>query len=375
DVSHYVSPDSALERAALKRGTATYLGETILPLLPAQLTNQIGALLPGQDRLTLSLLLTLNAAGDVLEFEIQPSVIQVDYQLTYPQVEAILQRAAGLPEDLQELAPVFEQIDQLQALAVALKQQRHQHGGFELSLSAPRFHHFDDEGLLGVMVASPDWQARLIVEEFMVLANQKVATHLKALGVPAIYRIQPIPDLYNVQELIKLANNLSLELSLAQEDSVQPQDYQNFVEKFATSETAPILNQLLVSTLKPGSYSLTSGPHFGLILAQDYAHFTSPLRRYADVLNQRVLQAVFAKGRDRRTTRAKEKVNLHHSSCHGQITWNVLPPEIQRDLEASLTATVHQLNEREKITQQAEQDLEGLQKAKQMQARTGEIFR
>ncbi len=388
DVAYYIAPESPLDRAALKRGLAISLREKTFPLWPG-LSEGICALLPGQDRLAISVLLTLNAAGELLEFEIQPTVIQVDHQLTVQQVEAVLNRhhletqtpetqAESSLEDVlgeQNSAPVFDLVKQISAMGQALRQQRHQRGSFELSLPEPHFHRYSDEGLLGTMIAGPGWQVQVLLQEFVVLANQAIASHLQALGVPAVYRINPVPDLYNVQELIKLTRNLGIELTLAQEEAVQPQDYQTFVRQFATGDASLVLNQLLRATLKPAVYSLAAGPHFGLGLSQAYTHAVSPLSRYADGLNQRALHAVFAKGRDRRTTRAKERVNLNHSACHGQISWNVLPPEVQRDLEASFATAINHLNEREKIAQQAQQDLEGLQKAKQMQAQTGEIFR
>jgi len=373
DVTSYVVVDSPLDRVALKRGMAVYLGETAFPLFPPQLSQQLCALSPGQERLAISVLLTLNPAGELLEFELQPSVIQVDHQLTHQQAEAMLAR----PQDTQEqdLAPLLEWVEQFQVLAEKLRQQRVQRGGFELTLGTPHVYNYDDEGLIGAMAAVPGWQMHTLLQELLVLANTAIATHLQALGVPAIYRTQPVPELYNVQELMKLNHNLGIELTLLQEERVQPQDFQSFVQQFAAANASPILTQLLRSALKPASYSSTVGPHFGLAIAQAYCNAVSPLHRYADVFNQRVLHAVFAQGRDRRTTRAKERVNLSHSSCHGQINWNVLPPETQRELEASLASAINQLNEREKIAQQAQQDLEGLQKAKQMQARTGEIFR
>lgn len=374
DVAAYVPPESTLDREALKRGTCIYLGDKVLPLFPETFSHGLGELLPEQDRLAVSVLITVGESGELVEFEIQPTVIQVDHQLSYEQVEAILDRDST-QSDPALPAPVMALVEQLYSLSQALQQQRYQRGAFDLVLPAITRHGYDDEGLLGAVVVSPPWRGRPLVSEFMVLANQVVVSHLQALAVPAVYRTQPVPDLYQAQELVKLAHNLGIELALTQEDTVQPQDYQTFAQKFARADVAPILIELLRNTLKPASDSLTPGSHFGLALAQSYGHATSPLRRYSDLLNQRVLHAVFTEGRDRRTTRAKERVNLRHSSAHGQINWNVLPPDVQRDLETAIAAAVPQLNEQEKIVLQVDKDLEGLNKAKQMQARTGENFK
>ncbi len=393
DVAYYVEADSALDRDARKRGASVYLGDVVVPMLPDVITNNLCAFKLGKDRLAVSVLVYLDASGEVLEYEIQPTVIQVDYQLSYDQAQAILERA-GEPRadvDITEFKPIYELLDQLAGLSHSLKQQRRKRGAFELNLPekpmsgetastdvgkllfTPKFH-YDDEGALGAMVVTPSVPTHAMIAELMLLANQVVAQHLQALEVPGIYRVHPTPDPDDVQELMKLAANMDIELHLQQEDAVKPQDYQHFTQKFAESDAERVLTYLLLETLKPAFYSTAPRSHFGLALENGYTHFTSPVRRYPDLLVQRVLHAVFEEGRDRKSTRSKETVNLRHSSSHGNISWNVLPPEIHQELESYFTAVVVHLSEREKVAQEAEQDLEGLKKAELMRERTGEIF-
>jgi ribonuclease R len=135
-----------------------------------------------------------------------------------------------------------------------------------------------------------------------------------------------------------------------------------------------VLTYLLQSTLKPVGYSSKPGFHFGLALDSGYTHACSPLRRYADLFVQRVLLEMFDQGRDRRSTRSKDRVTLTHSSSHGNVNWNVLPPETQQELETQATTLVPHLNDREKLTADAEIDLQGLKKAEQMKERTGDVF-
>jgi len=376
DVAYYITPESPLDREAIKRGSCVYLGETVLPLFP-EVVEQRCSLLPGSDRLAISVLLTLDSAtGQLVEFEIQPTVIQVDHQLSEQEVQAILsgQPTEASSENSSNSLPaaVGEMLHQLSALSQALQAQRQQRGSFELKLP-PRQYSYYDEGVLGVFIlADSTLEARL--KELIVMANQVVATHLQALGVPAVYRVQPAPELEDVQEMIKLASNLGVELRLEQEDVVQPADFKRFTEQFAQSgDSEQVLTYLLQATLKPAVYSTTPQPHFGLALPA-YTHSNSPLRRYPDLLIQGILHTLFEQGRDRRTTRAKESVNLRHSSSHGNITWNVLPPEEQQELETDLARIIVQLNDREKEVQEAEDDLAGLQKAQLMKQRTGNVF-
>lgn len=370
DVTAYVTADEAFDREARKRGNAIFLGDTTIPMLPEALSANRCSLLPGEDRLAISVLVTLNASGQILEYEIQPSVIKVDHQLSVEEAEAILERS----ED-SALSPLLEQ---MAALAETLKAQRLERGAPQLNLPKSNYGiplcPFDDEGDLGMTVAIPANRAHAMLTECIILANQLVATHLQALAVPAIYRIQPKPDMDDVEEFIKLAANLGVNLELENPEEVRPQDYQRFTQQFAGTQQERVLTYLMQETLKPATYSTTPGPHFGLALETGYTHCTSPVQRYADLLIQRVLHAIFEYGRDRRTSRAKESVNLRHSSSHGQINWNVLPPEVQHELEEQLTTVVSHLSERERVAQEAEDDLEGLKKAGAMKERTGETF-
>ncbi|NJL45777.1 MAG: VacB/RNase II family 3'-5' exoribonuclease [Leptolyngbyaceae cyanobacterium SM2_3_12] len=397
DIVHYIAPYSPIDQEAAKRGTSVYLGNEVIPMLPPPLSGGLGSLLAEKDRLAISVLVTLDDTGQVVEYEVQPSIINVNHQITYQQAQGVLERDNSdalkaldiKPKALKALEPIFDLIDNLLYLSQAIKRQRLQRGAFELNLPeydfpadagellahyrSPKFQ-YDDEGLLGVMVGSTVMASRPIVTECMLLANQLVAQHLTALGVPAIYRLHRAPDPADVQELIKLAENMEIQLSLADEESPQPKDYQNFVEQFATSDSEKILTYLLLETIQPAFYSTHPDLHFGLALADGYTHFTSPSRRYADLIIHRVLHAVFESGRDRRSTRSKDRVNLRHSSCHGKINWNVLPPEVQSELEEHFASVAIHLTEQEKLAQEAEADLEGLKKAEFMQQHTGEVF-
>jgi ribonuclease R len=370
DVASFVSASSPLDREARKRTTSVYLGDTVLPLLPDAVQNRC-SLVPGEDRLTISVLLTLDDTGELVDYEIHPSVIQVDHQLSYEQAQSLLGRHQ---EAEAELVPAVEMLNQLFfTISPALKARRQQRGAFDLNLSEIQSP-YKDEARLGAIVVSSSLPVRSLLTELVLLANQSVATHLHELSLPAIYCVQSQPDLDELQDLIRLGNNLDLDMQLEQEEDVSPQDYQRFTQLFAKSTASKVLTYLLQSTLKLASYSSKPGFHFGLALDTGYTHCSSPLRRYADLFVQRVLLALFDKGRDRRSTRSKDRVNLHHSSSHGNVNWNVLPPELQQDLESEVTALVPHLNDREKLAEDAEVDLQGLKKAEQMKERTGDIF-
>ncbi|MGB3637624.1 MAG: ribonuclease R family protein [Rivularia sp. (in: cyanobacteria)] len=366
DVSHYVKPDEALDREALKRGRSVYLGKLVLSMLPDAVAAR-SSLVTGSDRLAISFLTTLDGeTGEVLDWEIQPSIVNVDTDLNQKQTLGVL------AAETKETPEVVEMLQQLQALAIVLKEQRLARGSLQLNLPILQ-NPFFDEGASGC-VTQTDSPVSTLLTELVLLTNQLMAIHLNALGVPAIWRVQGAPDPDDVQEMLKLAINLGVELALPDDIEIQPLDYQHLTKVFAQSASEQVLTYLLQDTLKPPTYTTNQGGHFGLALPDGYLHCTSPLRRYPDLLMQRVYYALIENGRDRRNTRVKERVNLRSSNSHGEINWNVLPPELQQELQTDLTRVITQVNDREKEVQEAEADLEGLKRAALMKQRISEVF-
>ena len=366
DIASYIAADDRLDREARKRGTSVYLGENTIPLLPTAVHQTCG-FVPGVERLAISVMLSLNECGELIEFNIQPSRIQLDWLLNPTQINAVLagETAEIDPQAIEIIKPIWETI------APAFRAQRRSRGGLEVDLiqkQAP----FADEGRLGVIFLD---DPQSLLTDVMVMANYAIAVHLQALQVPGIYAVQHNPELVEVNDTIKLAINLGLNFEgEVVETEISVADLQRLSLQFAASPVPQVLNYLFKSLLKTTVYSSTPGTHFGLAIENGYTHAVSPLHRYPDILVQRVLHEVFENGRDRKTSRAKEVINLGSSSCHGQITWNVLTPTVQQELEAQIGGSIAHLNDRTKIAQDAENDLAGLQKAEKMKARTGEIF-
>ena len=369
DVAHYIPGDSPLDREAYSRGTAVYLGDKILSLLPNELISRC-SLVMGEDRLTVSVFMTIDEKGQVVEFEITPSIINVDRLVTYQQVQSLL----GNQEVEGEMVGLVDTLEQLFFnLSPLVKAQRLQRGGFEIADSEAQCP-YKDEGRLGAMVASSSLPVRSLLTELMILAGKMVADHLIALGLPGIYCTQSEPDYEQLEDLLKLGNNLGLDLELESDLEVTSHDYQNLSQQFSKSSEIKILNYLLQSSLKPVKYISHPGKHFGLAYSDGYTHCVSPGQRYVDLLVQRVLKTLFETGRDRRHNRAKHGVNLGSSTCHGRINWNVLPPQIQANLETELLSVLTRINDRDKVALDAEKDLEGLKKAEKMKERTGQVF-
>jgi ribonuclease R len=370
DLAHYIEPDSPLDRAARKRVTAINLRKKILPMFPEQVAK-VCSLIPGKDRLTISVVIEIDRQGEIVEFSIKPSVVKVDRQLTYTEVQSLLGEQAEEDEKQAALNNFLNEL--FFNLSPLVKAQRLQRGGFEIA--TPEIHNlYKDEGRSGIILAASTLPVRSLLTELIVLVGRLVAQHLQALQVPGIYCTQPEPDVDELEDLLKLGSNLQLRLDLDAEGDVTPQDYQALTQEFSKSPEAMVLNYILQGTFKPVKYSTKPAAHFGLAYGDGYTHCISPGQRYADLLVQRIIKTVFEYGRDRRHSRAKTGVDLASSSCHGEINWNVLPPQMHEELETELHAVIPHLNDREKLAEDAEKDLDGLKKAEKMKERTGKIF-
>jgi len=370
DIAQFIEADSYIDKEARKRGTSINLNDKVISLFPVEV-NRGCSLVPGEDRYCVSVLLTLDSLGKVVEFNIEPTVIRVDHHFSYQQVQTLLVNQQEVKPDMRQ---VVEKLHQLFfELTPKIKGQRLTRGGFEISLTETKSL-YKDEGRLGAIIYISSLPVVTMLTELAVLAGKAVAEHLTALDVPGIYCTQLEPDWDDLEDLLKLCNNLGLAVNLESEENIVSGDYQSLTQEFAKSPANKVLNYLLYGSLKPVKYASNSGAHFGLAYLDSYTHCVSPGQRYADLLIQRVLKAIFAHGRDRRHSRAKNNVNICSSTCHGKINWNVLPTEIQDDLELHLASAITHLNERQKVAIDAEKDLEGLKKAEKMKERTGLIF-
>ena len=373
DVAHYIEADTLLDRTAQKRSTAINLQSKVIPIFPPQV-SKICSLTPGKNRLSISVLITINSLGEIVESRIEPSAVSVDHFFSYQEVQSLLSDSEKVSK---KLAPAVKVLNDLFfVLSPLIKAQRLQRGGFEIM--TPQITAINkDEGKLGAILVAANLPINALLTELMILAGKVVADRINNWGIPGIYCIQPQPDADELEDLLKLSKNLGLEINIDAEDSeeeIKPQDYQLLTQQFASSKESLVLNYLLQNTLKPIKYVTKPRPHFGLAYEDGYTHCISPGQRYIDLIVQRLLKAVFEHGRDRRTTRTKTGVDLYSSSCHGEINWNVLPPAMHEQIDNELHAMLPRLNDREKVAEDAEKDLEGLKKAEKMKERTGKIF-
>ncbi|MDX1977675.1 MAG: ribonuclease R [Pseudanabaenaceae cyanobacterium bins.68] len=360
DLASYVAVDSLLDQAAKQRLRSFFLGENmtipLFPPLPILAQSQI---------CTISVIMELDQIGDLLGFEIYPAEVKVTSRLTYDQAENQAEHDPQLAQLLQAIA----------TLSAQLQQQRQGIGAIGLAqLSWSE----SDEGLVGVPVflKSRPLQGRLC--ELMILANRAIATHIAALGLPGIFRTQAPPELNQLQEWGKLVASMGIELNWGDPDKIQSQDLQqalDLIDGLTDSHRIDILKYLLYELLLPGEYSEVKGSHFGLgMVDRAYVHGVSPQHRYADLITQRLLHLVFKEGRDRRSSRSKEGVDLCSSKCHGQVSWSVLPPEPERQIRAEIEQFCSKLNQQDLIFRKGLTDLDGLRKAEVMASKVGESF-
>ncbi|BBC24954.1 ribonuclease R family protein [Pseudanabaena sp. ABRG5-3] len=371
DVATYVTAGSPLDLEARKRLRSFFLGDTILPMLPEMnVFNQ-------PEYLTMSVLIKLDHDGNVLSFEIQPSAILVRANLSYQRAQQILDGKVAVDEDApsQEIDTEVEELVHLIAKVGALL-QGHSNA---IRLVLPQIPSQEaDEGVRGVTVVPLTLPISGTVTEVMILANKAIALHLQSLAIPAIYLRQVPPDQGKVDDWTKLLESMSISAQLETPEQIQIADLHGILQQVNQLEqeaTRDILKYLLLSMFKPNEYVLTPSLHFGLgLIDQPYVHGVFPQHNYGDLLVQRTLHTVFEEGRDRRSIRIKDGVNLRSSSAHGQVNWSVLPPETERQLIEDLEAILPKLNQADALYHRSISDLDGLRKAEFMRSHTGGNF-
>ncbi len=287
DVSHYVQPGSLLDREAYRRGTSIYLPDRCLPMLPEELSNNICSLRPGEDRLTVTVIMEFDRQGRQTGESFCPAVINSKARLTYDLVAAILEgrkRGRQIPARCRPLVPGLKLMQELSQL---LRRRRRQRGSIDFDLPDVDLV-LDQQGNIEKIKPVEHNVAHQLVEEFMLAANETVATRLSWLEAPLLYRIHEPPETKKVNQLVDILQCFGLTVKGRQE--IHPRAFQELLTQVENTPAAPVINKILLQVMQRARYSPANAGHFGLALSQ-YTHFTSPIRRYPDLLVHRVLKA------------------------------------------------------------------------------------
>jgi len=342
DVAHYVPEGSALDEEAYDRATSVYFPERAVHMFPAELATGLCSLNPGVDRLVQSCLMEVDRRGQVVRYELHDGVIHSDARMTYTDVNAILTgQDAEVRQRYAELVPLFEQMHELFEI---LNRRRHRRGSIDFDLKEPEII-LDDEGMVEAIVALERNVAHRIIEEFMLLANETVAQHLDENAVPSLFRIHEEPDPLKVEQFEEFVTTLGYSLA-APKGAIKPRHFQKLVEKMrGTPEEKPIAF-LMLRTMQKARYDASNLGHFGLA-ADSYTHFTSPIRRYPDLIVHRTLR----------------------ESRHGAMT-----EERRGELTDDLPEVARHTSERERRADDAERELVQWKKVRFMADKVGDEF-
>ena len=287
DVAHYVREGTALDEEAYDRATSVYFPERALHMFPAELATGLCSLKPDVDRLVQSCLMEVDGRGDVVRYELHDGVIHSRARMTYTAVNAIITDRD--PAEMARHEPLVPMFDRMHALFAILNQRRHRRGSIDFDLPEAKLV-LDDEGLVANIIQAQRNVAHRLIEEFMLLANETVARHLDHSGVPALYRIHERPDPLKVAVFEEFLSSLGYSLA-AEPGGVRPRDFQHLIERIAGLPVERPIALLMLRTMSQARYSPDNVGHFGLA-APTYTHFTSPIRRYPDLVVHRLLREV-----------------------------------------------------------------------------------
>src|ERR1700757_359785 len=302
DVSHYVRPHSALDQEAYQRGNSVYLPDRVIPMLPERLSNGVCSLRPNEDHLTKSVFVEIDPAGRIKDYRFAATVIRSLARLTYRQAFVILQ---GKPAD-----PIDNEVHRAWQLAAILRKRRFDRGALELDMPEVRVK-LDSEGRTIGLVREENDISHQLIEEFMLLANEVVAKETRVRRIPSVYRIHEDPDPQRIGDYREQIRAYGIEVG----DLSQRREMQRFLKTIVGRPEESALKIGLLRSLRKAVYSPNSIGHYGLAKA-DYTHFTSPIRRYADLIVHRS----FASMLPRRREKAPRSMDLKATCEHISIT-------------------------------------------------------
>lgn len=326
DVSHYVKEDSNLDREALKRGTSVYLVNRVVPMLPKVLSNGICSLNPNEDRLTLSCIMEIDKTGQVVNHTIENSVINSCGRLVYDDISDILEHDDPIQSENHN--EILTEIKMMGELAEILRSKRKHQGSLDFDLDEAVIEVDEYENPIRIEVEERRTANRLI-EEFMLVANETVAEHFFWMEIPFVYRIHEKPDVEKMTELRNYLANFNIAFR-GNPDNVHPKMLSTIIENLEGEPYEAIVNRVILRTMKKAYYGTSCDGHFGLAFKY-YCHFTSPIRRYPDLIIHRMIKAVIA-GQMTDSKIAKYRVDTEVAADQSSITERQAQ-ELEREVE------------------------------------------
>ena len=415
DVAHYVSEGSPIDLEARLRGTSVYFPDRAIPMLPMELSTDLCSLRPQVDRLVLSCVMEIDPQGEIVSYTLNEGIIRSAERMTYTNVNLVLEGDAGLRQHYDRYVDVFEM---MRELALILNRKRVRRGSIDFDLPEPVIE-FDENGLMKGVTRSERNIAHRLIEEFMLSANECVASYLEKRQIASLYRIHEKPDPKRVHDFETIAATFGYSLGvgalpvkrmqfksdrreqhrggrqaktieLPEEVHITPRMYQKLTQKIAGKPEERILSYLMLRSLKQARYSEENEGHFALA-APAYTHFTSPIRRYPDLIVHRILKDVLRESPDRNdagvpvgvaqgahsespspwskrespATASKKKAGDHEKKPHA--LGGPIPEDMLRDI-------AQESSQSERRADEAERELMEWKKIKFMEDRVGEDF-
>ena len=397
DVAHYVGRESPLDHEARLRGTSVYFPNRAVSMLPEELSNGICSLNPHVDRLVMSVIMEMDSSGKMTHADFTSGVIRSAERMTYTNVNKVLE---GDPEMSERYAPLAEEFRQMKELALLLSRRRHERGSVDFDLPEPVIE-FDPEGRMQSIVRSERNIAHRIIEEFMLAANEAVAAYLEKRGIASLHRVHEKPDPKKVLEFEELAQAFGYTLGVEElterrvavrhgrvqapakagggrgrmramtvtmpaeeEVDIRPQHYQRLTQKIAGKPEERILSYLMLRSLKQARYAAELLGHFALA-ANEYTHFTSPIRRYPDLIVHRALKWALEN-----PSAAPVRASVRHARSGKEVSVPTLGPYRRVELEEIASES----SEAERRADLAERDLMDWKTAQFMEEHLGEEY-
>ncbi|MCI8504754.1 MAG: ribonuclease R [Lachnospiraceae bacterium] len=341
DVSHYVKEGTAIDREALSRGTSVYLTDRVIPMLPKELSNGICSLNAGVPRLAFSCMMELDESGRLLNHEFVKSVICVDRRMTYTAVNGILSGDEKLSGEYEDFVPMFQN---MRELSLVLRKRRQARGSIDFDFPESKIV-LDEKGRVVDIKPYERNAATMLIEDFMLLANETAAEDFFWQDCPFVYRTHEKPDGEKIRELALLISNFGYHLKMGQEE-IHPKELQKLLARIQDSPEEALISRLTLRSMKRAEYQTECVGHFGLA-ARYYCHFTSPIRRYPDLQIHRIMTEWLA---------------------------GTLSDRRKGHYEEILPGVCRQCSLKERRADEAEREVEKMKKCQYMAEHIGEVF-